>query len=67
MGYKGEKSNCNKLHYASMLAACFAYIAFRRGDRVGLFAYGEEVQKEFGSKVDMPILKDSQCPWTAQT
>lgn len=47
MGYKGAEASCTKLHYASMLAACFAYIAFRQGDRVGLFAYGEEVQQWF--------------------
>ena len=68
MGYKGEKSNCTKLHYASMLAACFAYIAFRQGDRVGLFAYGEEVQKRIRPKSGHAhFWKDSQCPWTAQT
>ncbi|HAD20634.1 MAG TPA: hypothetical protein DCF87_00815, partial [Opitutae bacterium] len=45
MGYQGEPANCTKLHYASMLAACFAYLAYRQGDRVGLFAYGQEVQQ----------------------
>ena len=45
MGYKGEVSSCTKLHYASMLAACFAYLAYRQGDRVGLFAYGQEVEQ----------------------
>ena len=45
MGYQGEASSCTKLHYASMLAACFAYLAYRQGDRVGLFAYGQEVQQ----------------------
>ena len=28
-----------------MLAACFAYLAYRQGDRVGLFAYGQEVEQ----------------------
>ena len=50
MGYKGAGSSSTKLHYASMLAACFAYIAFRQGDRVGLFAYGEEVQQRIRPK-----------------
>ena len=50
MGYKGAESNSSKLHYASMLAACFAYIAFRQGDRVGLFAYGEEIQHRIRPK-----------------
>ena len=45
MGYQGEAASCTKLHYASMLAACFAYLAYRQGDRVGLFAYGQEVKQ----------------------
>ena len=45
MGYQGEASSCTKLNYASMLAACFAYLAYRQGDRVGLFAYGQQVQQ----------------------
>ncbi len=45
MGYQGEKASSTKLYYASMLAACFAYLAYRQGDRVGLFAYGQEVQQ----------------------
>ena len=45
MGYQGADSTCTKLHYASMIAACFAYLACRQGDRVGLFAYGENVQQ----------------------
>ena len=50
MGYKGAGSSSTKLHYASMLAACFAYIAFRQGDRVGLFAYGDEIQQRIRPK-----------------
>ena len=45
MGYQGSRGSCSKLRYASMLAACFAYLGNRQGDRVGLFAYGEEVQQ----------------------
>lgn len=45
MGYQGVDASCTKLHYASMLASCFAYIGFKQGDRVGLFAYGDEVQE----------------------
>ena len=37
MGYKGTKASCSKLRYASMLVACFAYLAQRQGDRIGLF------------------------------
>lgn len=50
MGYKGAESSSTKLHYASMLAACFAYIAYRQGDRVGLFAYGDEIQQRIRPK-----------------
>ena len=50
MGYKGAGSSSTKLHYASMLAACFAYISFRQGDRVGLFAYGDEIQQRIRPK-----------------
>lgn len=45
MGYKGVRGTCSKLNYASMLAACFAYMGQKQGDRVGLFAYGEEVRQ----------------------
>ena len=45
MGYKGTRAVCDKLRYASMLAACFAYVANRQGDRVGLFAYSDEVKQ----------------------
>ena len=45
MGYLGKRAACSKLRYASMLASCFAYLAHRQGDRVGLFAYGDEVRQ----------------------
>jgi uncharacterized protein (DUF58 family) len=45
MGYQGSRAACDKLRYASMLAACFAYVANRQGDRVGLFAYSDEVKE----------------------
>jgi uncharacterized protein (DUF58 family) len=41
MGYQGQRSVCGKLRYASMLAACLAYLARRQGDSVGLCAYAE--------------------------
>ena len=44
MGFSGQFSPVSKLKYASMLAACFAYLAYRQGDRVGLFAYSDSVQ-----------------------
>ncbi len=45
MDYQGSRASCSKLKYASMLGACFAYLGQKQGDRVGLFAYGEEVQQ----------------------
>ncbi len=45
MGYKGTRAVCDKLRYACMLAACFAYVANRQGDRVGLLAYSDEVKE----------------------
>ncbi|MAN37988.1 MAG: hypothetical protein CMI21_10305 [Opitutae bacterium] len=44
MGYQGKRASCTKLRYASMLAACFAYLAHRQGDRFGLFAYSDEIR-----------------------
>ena len=54
MGYQGTRSACTKLRYASMLAACLAYLAQRQGDSVGLYAYGENlrVAVEPGRRVD---------------
>ena len=45
MGYQGERASCSKLRYAKMLAACFAYLAQRQGDRFGLFAYSDQIQQ----------------------
>jgi len=45
MGYQGKRASCSKLRYAKMLAACFAYLAQRQGDRFGLFAYSDEVKQ----------------------
>ena len=45
MGYQGKRASSSKLRYAKMLAACFAYLAHRQGDRFGLFAYSDEVQQ----------------------
>ena len=45
MGYQGKRASLSKLRYAKMLAACFAYLAHRQGDRFGLFAYSDEVQQ----------------------
>jgi len=45
MGYQGDRSSCDKLRYGAMALACIAYLANRQGDRVGLFAYGEEIQE----------------------
>ena len=45
MGYRGKRVSCSKLRYAKMLAACFAYLAHRQGDRFGFFAYSDEVRQ----------------------
>ena len=45
MGYHGQRASCSKLRYANMLAACFAYLAQRQGDRFGLFAYSDQIQQ----------------------
>jgi uncharacterized protein (DUF58 family) len=45
MSYKGSRSPCHKLRYASMAAAALGYLANRQGDAVGLFAYGEEINE----------------------
>lgn len=45
MGYQGKRASCSKLRYAKMLAACFAYLAQRQGDRFGLFAYSDQIQQ----------------------
>jgi uncharacterized protein (DUF58 family) len=45
MAYKGTRSPCTKLRYATMAAAALAHLANRQGDAVGLFAYGEEVHE----------------------
>lgn len=44
MDYRGERAECSKLRYASMAAACLAYLASRQGDRVGLYAYAGDMQ-----------------------
>ena len=45
MGYTGENTPYSKLRYASMLGACLAYLAYRQGDKIGFFGYGEETQQ----------------------
>lgn len=41
--YSGSRASCSKFKYASMLAACLAYLAIRQGDNVGLIIYSDEV------------------------
>lgn len=43
MGYAGRRAPCSKLRYASMVAACLAYVAARQGDNVGFYAYSDTV------------------------
>ena len=42
MDYQGTSAPCGKWRYASMLAACLAYLATRQGDNVGLYLYNQE-------------------------
>jgi len=44
MGYKGKRSPCEKLRYATMVAAALGYLANRQGDAVGLLAYGDKIE-----------------------
>lgn len=41
MDYTGTRAPCSKWRYASMVAACLAYLATRQGDNVGLYLYNE--------------------------
>jgi uncharacterized protein (DUF58 family) len=45
MGYSGNRASCSKFNYMKMLTACFAYLAFRQGDRLGLFAYSDQIKE----------------------
>ncbi|MCH8539554.1 MAG: DUF58 domain-containing protein [Opitutales bacterium] len=42
MDYQGTTAPCGKWRYASMLAACLAYLATKQGDNVGLYVYQDE-------------------------
>ncbi len=44
MAYQGQRSGLSKLHYAKIMAACFAYLVNRQSDNVGLFAYGDDLR-----------------------
>lgn len=44
MNYHGAHAPCSKFHYATMVAACLAYLATTQGDNVGLFCYSDTVQ-----------------------
>lgn len=43
MSYKGQNSPLSKLDYASVAASCLAYLASGQGDKVGFYAYGEDI------------------------
>lgn len=43
LAYQGSRAPCGKWRYASMVAACLAYMASRQGDNVGLFLYNKGV------------------------
>jgi len=42
MSFQGNSSPCSKFRYSQMLAACLAYLAYRQGDRIGLFGGNQE-------------------------
>ena len=44
MAYKGSSSELSKLQYASVVSACLAYMISRQGDKVGFYAYGNDIQ-----------------------
>ena len=43
MDYRGERAPCTKWSYATMVAACLAYLASRQGDNVGLCLYNDDL------------------------
>jgi uncharacterized protein (DUF58 family) len=43
MQYKGDSSLLSKIQYASSAVACLAYLVSRQGDKVGFYAYGNEL------------------------
>lgn len=45
LDYRGTRASCSKWRYASMLAACFAYLASRQGDQVGLYLYSDRMER----------------------
>lgn len=44
MGYQGPGVPMSKDTYAATLAACLAYLAYRQGDRVGLYLYSDQLR-----------------------
>lgn len=45
LDYQGTRAPCSKWRYAAMTAACFAYLASRQGDNVGLYIYSDELHQ----------------------
>ena len=43
MSYKGKDSEFSKLKFATMVSSCLAYLISRQGDKVGLYAYADEI------------------------
>lgn len=43
LAYVGSRAPCGKWRYASMVAACLAYMASRQGDNVGLYLYNQGI------------------------
>jgi len=45
MDFRGDHSPVSKWEYAVLLASCFAYLARRQGDSLGLFVYSDKVHR----------------------
>ena len=43
MAYQGSKSQIPKLKYSAVVSACLAYLISRQGDKVGFYAYANEI------------------------
>jgi len=43
MSYQGKESQFSKLEYATMVASCLSYLISRQGDKVGMYAYANEI------------------------
>ncbi len=42
MAYRGERAECSKFRYGSMVTACLLYLASRQGDNIGFHCYSDK-------------------------